>query len=126
MSMDSKQEFTLDNAGERWEGANAEVKSDPLIDSATGQVSILRIFEFAINPAVQHVPTKQELFEYHYPQITAALWKDGLVENREVAPRLTISEKKYRIYVTCTAKQGLTVLEKPLTLQELMPIQGNK
>ena len=112
-----KQEFTLDNNGEKWEGANVDVKSDPLIDSATGQASILRIFEFAINPTVQYVPTKQELFEYHYPQISAALWKDGLVENREVAPRITLSDKKYRIYVTCTAKLGLTVLEKPLTLQ---------
>ncbi len=116
----SKQEFTFDNQGEKWEGATADVQSDPLIDSGKGEISILRIFEFAINPAVQYVPTKQELFEYHYPQIVAALWKDGLVENRDVPPRITLGDKKYRIYVTCSAKQGLTVLEKPITLQELM------
>ena len=118
--MESKQDFKLEKDGEQWEGASVDVNSDPLIDSGTGSAHVLRIFEYAINPAIEHVPTKQELFEYHYQQINTTLWKDGLVANQEVPPRITIGPKTYRIYVTCDAKQGTTILEKPVTLQELM------
>lgn len=111
----------MDLVNEKWEGASAEVNSDPLIDSGTGTVNILRIFEYAINPEVKYTPSKQELFSYHYPQIANTLWKDGLVANQEVAPRITLSDKTYRIYVTCNAKQGTTILEKPVTLQDLIP-----
>lgn len=122
--MESKQDFQLEKDGEKWEGASVDVNSDPLIDSGTGTTHILRIFEYAINPEVKYTPTKQELFEYHYPQIANTLWKDGLVANQEVSPRITLSDKTYRIYVTCNAKQGTTILEKPLTLQEIMPATG--
>lgn len=118
--MAERVDFKTELDGHQYEGAQMQTKSDPLIDSAKGDVIILRDYTFSINPLVKYTPTKQELFNYHWPQIKTMLWKDGLTHSEVVAPRIVIGEKMYTIFITCKPVANVTVNEKPLTLQELM------
>ncbi len=116
---------------ENWEIGSGEVKSDPLVDTQTGQAVVIRNFEFKINPEAKDLPSidKQTLFNIHARQITHSLWGDGLVPFDSVPPRVIIDEKKgvYYIFVPCIAKSGVTIVEKPQNLSEALkaPSTGN-
>lgn len=115
--------FTIEDK-EKWYGESVEAKSDPIIDPGTGKTLILRWFEFAINPEIKHTPTKQELFNAHWKQISTMLWGDGLVPRQDINPRVEIGKKrgkgKYRIFVLCEPRLGTFVAEKPQNLQEMI------
>src|SRR4051812_24030725 len=78
-----------------WEGEEVAAESDTKIqeDKGTGQAIILRVYQFAANPAVfkAHKPTAQELFSSHIKGIEALLWSDGLKPFTAVEPRLVFS-----------------------------------
>lgn len=120
----------MDNTEEKndWFGQEVETKSDPMIDSGSGSAIILRTFDFEANPESfkKLKPTKQELFDSHSQQIKMFLWKDGLEPIDIIEPRIIISKKKdgYRIFIGCKAKDGVALMEKPQTLQELMNNNG--
>lgn len=115
--------FKTVGAEHAWEGQDIEVKSDPLVDSGTGKPVILRVFEFSANPEMlkKMRPTKQELFSGHAMQIKTMLWADGLQPFEGISPTVNTSKKreKYRIFVTCEPRPGISVLERPQTLQEI-------
>lgn len=115
--------FVTTSPGHKWEGQDIEVKSDPLIDSGTGKPVIIRMFQFAANPEIlkKFKPTKQELFNSHATQIKHMLWADGLRPLDGISPSVNTSKKRemYRIFVTCEARLGLNIIEKPKTLQEI-------
>lgn len=92
----------------------------PLIDDATGQKLVLRCFEFALPPGKKW-HNKQEILTAHERFIMEFCWKDGLVVNTEVPPRVVLSKKenKARIFALCEAKLGATIMEVPLTLQQI-------
>lgn len=97
-----------------------------MVDSATGKPMVLRVFEFKKDKRVQKemrakgiAVTRQQLFTYHWPQIKATIWGDGLVENRDVEPRVMIDKGSYKIIILCEAKFRTTVVDTPTTLQEV-------
>lgn len=106
-----------------WEGRTVEANSEPIVDKGNGKPIILRVFEFTANPLVlkKEKPTKQQLFDSHAVEIKHFLWKDGLESLDIIPPRIVVSKKKekYRIFVTCQARPGVSVLETPITLQQL-------
>lgn len=119
----TNKEFTMKGEEGVWSGQEVEAQSDPLVDKGQGRPIILRYFEFKANPEVFKIekPTKQQIFNHHAQQIKISLWKDGLEPVEAVGPRVVISKKKdsYRIFVTCQAKLGVTIIETPQTLQDL-------
>lgn len=119
-----------DQDNNEWQGQQLSTKSDPLVDKGTGKPVILRVFEFSANPIVlkREKPTKQQLFDAHALQIKHFLWKDGLEPLDIISPKIVVSKKreKYRIFVTCQPKPGVTLVETPQTLQELTHTHGNR
>lgn len=122
----SGQSFEIQDK-DKWYGTEIQSDTTQMVDSGTGRPFILRTFEFAKNPKVQMElrdkkipqPTKQQLFNTHWPQIRTLLWGDGLVANEEVEPRVVIGKKKYRIFILCEPKFGTIVNDKMKTLQEV-------
>ncbi len=106
-------------AKEDWYGRDLQTNSDPLIDSGTGRPMIIRQFQFVFNPNLKQKPTKQDLFNSHWPQMKIMLWGDGLVANTDVEPRMIVGKRKYRIFLLCEPKLRTMVAERPLTLQQL-------
>lgn len=96
-----------------------------MIDSGTGKPLILRTFEFAMKPLPPGTPhpKEQQVFDAHWPHIKTIIRFDGLTANTDVAPRVVIGKKRYRIFILCepTTRRGITetILEKPKTLQEV-------
>ena len=112
----------IDTTKEQWYGQSVDVKSDPLVDKGTGDNIIIRTFEYSANPLILKTkPTKQELFNSHAEQIKLFLWKDGLEVVEDVSPRIILKDKNYQILVGCKAKKGVAIMEKPQTLQEIIP-----
>jgi len=104
----------------KWHADQLETKSDPLIDSGTGRPYIIRQFDFTFKPGMKKFPTKQDLFNAHWPQIRVLLWSDGLVANEDVEPRVLMNKKKYKIILLCEPKFGRVVMDKPQNLQQIL------
>lgn len=114
--------------GNRWNAQEISTESTPLMDEARGAPIILRVFEFAANPEAfkYQIPTKEQLVSDHKKGIELFLWKDGLRPIESMRPKVIISKKKdrYSIYVTCQARPGVSVVDKPKTLQEIIKPNG--
>lgn len=112
-----------------WYGQSLETDKTEMVEPGTGKPYILRIFDFAINPSIYKElkekkvkPTKQDLFNYHWPHLRTLLWADGLVANEDCPPRVEVSRggKKYRIFLLCEPKFRNIVVDKMQTLQEIL------
>jgi len=90
---------------EDWFGQTLETPSTPMIDPGDGRAMMLECFEFAMKPNFL-IPTKQMLFDSHWPQIRQLLWSKGLEANEDVQPRVVISKTRYRIFILCEVKGG--------------------
>ena len=94
----------------------SELNTDgvPLIDPGGGQVVVIRVFRFSINPAMKHLPGKQALFSAHAKQIETILWGDGLRPLESNPPLVIINDRKgfYQIFVPCSAARGVIFSEK--------------
>lgn len=100
-----------------------ETKSTPLDDQGgDGKPIILRRFSYQLPPKVKY--SKADLLLHHKPRIQPFLWKDGLEEIAE--PRVVLGKKgKFDIFVTCQARKGQLLHEKPLTLSEVTHAHGS-
>ncbi len=100
-----------------------ESKTNLEQDEGYGQATVIRCFEFGINPEAfqQHMPTEQELFNYHHKGIEVMLWRDGLAIIPEINPRLAINKAKgtYSIFVTAKPARGHMLNERPQTLKDI-------
>lgn len=107
---------------EQWFGTTVETDGVPMFDPGIGRPLILRTFEFAVKPSQvgQKRPTNAELFNFHWPQIRDMIRFDGLIENRDIAPRVVIGKKRYRIFVLCEPKFRTMINETPQTLQQII------
>ena len=115
------------------DGSAYELKTDstPMVDAGTGKPLILRTFEFAFSPAfllkakAEHITVnKQQIFNFHWPQIRTIIWSDGLVASTDVDPRVIIGKKRYRIFLLCEPKFRNVVVDRPKTLQEIFKKKG--
>lgn len=106
---------------DNWFGTSIETPGTPMIDSATGKPLILRTFEFAMKPLPPGIPipTKQQLFNSHWPHIRDVIRFDGLVANTDVEPRVVIGKSRYRIFVLCEPKFREVLIDRPITLQQV-------
>lgn len=109
-----------------WQGATLETPQTPLVDSAKGRPLILRPFRFMKKPDVwaKMTPSNQELFNFHWPQMKAMIWADGLVANTDVLPRVVLQKTAYTIFILCEprwqhGRPGMFI-DKPRTLQEVL------
>lgn len=109
---------------ENWDAFKIATDGVPMVDTGTGKSFVLRPFRFAKKPDVwqklkqeNRVPTKQDLFNYHWPQMKSMIWGDGLVANTDVAPRVIMQKKGYTIFILCEPKFGVNIFEKPTNLQ---------
>lgn len=109
---------------EQGKAVQGEIEKQSIVDPGEGETKILRVFKFGLNPSYRGKIDKQDLFNSHIHQIEAMLWKDGLVPNLDIAPKVTLSKKGYSIFLLCEPKMvGLTRLavnERPKTLQQLL------
>lgn len=112
--------------GHEWVDKDLAVKSDtPLVDDASGKKIIVRLFDFNWIKGIkkseieQLKQNKQEIFNAHATYIKSFLWKDGLnaLENQD--PKLIFNKKGYRIAVVCEPRVGLSIFDKPKTLQTI-------
>ena len=110
-----------------WTDQDLATKADtPLIDSATGKKVIIRTFDFEwkkgmkIQDKMNAQYNKQEFFNSHAKYVRDFLWKDGLsiLENQD--PKMMFNKKGYRIAVACEARFGVSIFDKPTTLQDIM------
>ena len=96
-------------------------KSDPLVNDAKGAELIIRRFEFALPPAISDNISDEELLEHHKGKIVSMLYKDGWT----VAGKFQTLRQGNKFFILVPAKAGYkggvkqTVLERPLTLQEI-------
>lgn len=101
-----------------------EAKSEPLIDPGTGKPIAIRVFEFKMNPlaAKTGFPDNQTLFNAHAKQISTILWGDGLSPVDNIPPRVIIDKERlsYRILVTCEGRLGVSFIDKPRNLTEVL------
>ena len=116
-----------------WTEQDLAVKADqPLIDSATGEPFVIRMFDFKWNPLIklqqirEAKSRKQELFNAHAKYIRDFLWKDGLKVREDHDPRLIFNKTGYRIAVLCQPRSGVGVFEKPTTLQRIFSFLNKK
>lgn len=101
-----------------WEGEEAIVHSDPLLDDGSGIPVVIRKFDFAVPPGVQ-LPSKDQLLTHNRSKIVAFLWTDELELIRELKIELSKDKKHFRIFAICKAKKGSLIHQKPQTLQEI-------
>ena len=110
-----------------WTDQDLATKADiPLIDSATGKKVIIRTFDFEWKKGMKTQDrmnaqyNKQAFFNSHAKYIKDFLWKDGLsiLENQD--PKMIFNKKGYRIAIACEARFGVSIFDKPTTLQDIM------
>ena len=113
--------------GQEWVDQDLAVKADtPLIDSGTGKKLIVRLFDFNWDKKmnrddIERVHNdKQGFFNSHAKYIKDFLWKDGLSVREDHDPKMIFNKKGYRIAVLCEARFGVSIFEKPTTLQDIM------
>ena len=115
------QQFKTEGGVDQWYGQEVAAKSDPLIDVGTGKPLVIRLFNFKKNPEVKNYPSKQDVFNAHAKQIRDFLWKDGLVAREDHDPRIMFTNDGYRIAILCEARLGVMWMDKPRTLQDILP-----
>src|SRR3990167_4730429 len=110
-----------------WTDQDLATKADtPLIDSATGKKVIIRTFDFEwkkgmkIEDKMNAQYNKQEFFNSHAKYIRDFLWKYGLSILESQDPKVMFNKKGYRIAVACEARFGVSIFDKPTTLQDIM------
>lgn len=109
-----------------WIDRDLAVKADtPLIDSATGKKLIVRLFDFNWKKGMkkeeikQAINNKQAFFNSHAKYIRDFLWKDGLSVREDHDPKMIFNKTGYRIAVLCEARFGVSIFDKPTTLQKI-------
>ena len=109
-----------------WEGKELQVESGTKLESDKGEGNplVLRFFDFSANPLAfrDRLPTAQEIFNSHIRGIEMSLWKDGLLIETTLEPRLLLSKAKdhYRIIIGARYNRFKVLKEKPLTLHEIV------
>ena len=105
------------------ESVEAESQTKLEHDLGTGRPVIMRTFTFKVNKEAfkAHIPTKQDLFNFHAKGIELSLWKDGLVYAEEYEPRLLFNKKRthYTIFIVATPSRSNVLLETPQTLSQI-------
>lgn len=109
-----------------WIDQDLAVKADtPLIDSGTGKKLIVRLFDFNWDKKMKPQDIekaqvdKQGFFNSHAKYIKDFLWKDGLSVREDHDPKMIFNNKGYRIAVLCEARFGVSIFDKPTTLQDI-------
>lgn len=120
-------EAQIEKDGEVWNKSELHAKGAPLIDPGVGEAVIIRQFTFKRNPEFKGTLTKQELFNMHWRQISNVLWGDGVVPLEHIDPRIEFGTRgEYTIFITCRARLGTFVAEKPETLNKLLAKKKKK
>lgn len=117
---DQGQEFAV-KAEDNWYGRELQTKSNPVYDPGVGKPLVIRRFDFVVNPDFKGKLSQQELFNLHWKQISIQLWSDGLVPYEKVQPKVHIGKGKYTIGILAEANSRNAFMDKPKTLQQLMP-----
>lgn len=106
-----------DETNEQWQGSQVQVESTPLIDPNAGTPTIIRNFMFAFNPEFLKKNknlkgiSKQELFNNHWKYLQIELWKDGLIHDEGIEPKITFKQKHYIIQIVCKPRLGVVVVD---------------
>lgn len=113
-----------------WYGSEIETPAVPMVDGGEGKPVILREFRFFMTPNAL-IPTNQMLFDSHWGYIKQKLWSDGLIANEDIAPRVVVGRRAYRIYIVCELNNGGKVREgkikdKAKTITEIFDEKSKK
>lgn len=110
-----------------WEGKEVETEATPLWNDESGKPIILRVFDFDLPPIkAEELPTTEDLIKFHKTKITGFLWRDELVPVEELKAIYSKDKQHFRIFATCQAKPGSTILERPLNLQKIINANSAK
>ena len=104
-----------------WQGQTVETPTTPLMNDDTGKPIILRQFEFQLPPLkAEEMPTAEQFIAVHKTKIMGFLWRDELVPIQEFKCIFSKDNTHAKILVTCQAKAGSTILERPTTIQHTL------
>ena len=109
---------SIDFEKEEWYGGGGETEKVALVDNASGQKIIMRVFNFQLPPLKpEDMPTNEQLLEAHKSRLITFLWRDELVPVMDMKVVIADDKKSFQIFATCQAKAGSVILEVPETLQ---------
>jgi hypothetical protein len=110
-----------------WEGKEVETEATPLWNDDSGKPVILRVFDFDLPPIKEEeLPKTEDLIKFHKTKITGFLWRDELVPIQELKAIYSKDKQHFRIFATCQAKAGSTILERPQVLQKIINANTSK
>lgn len=105
-----------------WQGRDIEYNTGPLIDGNYGGAKVIRTFELELPkgmPVSERV-SNEEMLDYHGKKIKMFLWKDGLEQDGPMKLVYNkIDPNKFAIIVVAKPKAGATLLETPMSLNNL-------
>ena len=101
----------------KWYGKEDRTDEKLMHDKGVGETVLIRLFEFRLNPAIETLPTKEQILTPEYIKyLKATLWADALRLIME--PRVVIDKESIKIFAPCQATTGNNFLEEPKTIQE--------
>lgn len=103
----------------KWYGKEDQTDEKLMHDKGKGEPVLIRLFEFRLSPAIEGLPTKEQILTPEYiKHLKATLWADGL--RLVMEPRVIIDKESIKIFAPCQAAMGNNFLEEPKLLQEWM------
>lgn len=129
---EASQQFEVHKDGQVYEGREVAVKGEPLIDPGQGDRRYLRCFMFGKNPEYKgRKLSNQEIFNWHWRELSKWLWGDGLVPVEEIEPKVTHfpANRKYPlggyvIAIVTKPRFGISAFDETKTLQEILPAKS--
>lgn len=121
--MDTNFELVEENAVDspveniKWYGKEDKTEEKTMHDKGKGEPVLIRLFEFRLSPALEALPTKEQILTPEYlKHLKTTLWADAL--RLVMEPRVVIDKESIKIFAPCQATMGNNFLEEPKLLQE--------
>lgn len=112
-----EQDEELGLGAHEWYGKEDQTDEKPMHDQGTGEPVTIRLFEWKLSPALERLPTKEEILTPEYMKhLQNELWGDAL--RLVMEPRVVIDKESIKIFAPCQARTGQSFLEEPKLLQE--------
>ena len=101
----------------KWYGREDRTEEKLMHDKGVGEPVLIRLFEFRLSPAIEILPTKEQILTPEYIKyLKVTLWADALRLIME--PRVVVDKESIKIFAPCQAAMGNSFLEQPKLLQE--------
>ena len=101
----------------KWYGREDRTEETKFQDRGTGEVVVIRLFEYKFPPTLEILPTEEQILTPAYLRdLNTLLWGDAL--RLVTKPRVEIQKSGCRIFAPCVARTGQSFTESPKSIQE--------